>query len=477
MAEELLPTGALHPSAVLAAVRREPLLALLVAIVATIPLEFTRPWFPTGSLDAARIGMIVGIAYVVVRVVRGRGVVLPPRPVLLAVAAVVAVDLVSLAVFRWSGAPKAVIALLGYVGFALFATQAITDRRALRIVLIALFVTGVLEALLLLAQQMGDFYLWYRENLVYLGRRNGTFVDPNLTARMLVIALLAGLGLQATDITAGRHRWFIAAGLAAIGLGAVVTFSRTGWFLLGLTCVAWLLLTRRRELIALGPLVVVVAFSIGFLAVPRAMERASDVPAAEDSGPAEVSKEAPAIRTTTDLDGLIAAAHLGAARTYLARSGVAMFEDHPLFGVGLGGFQPQLLGPYRAFIPRRIVTANPISLQHMDVLRIAAEEGIIGLAAFVAFLAAIAWLGIRSAIAATRDRPIVWASVGSVAVILIASQTEGRFYTDSYLWLLVAVVVSCWRLSVEPAASLDVTPRETVEAPRREAPAADGRAA
>ena len=427
-----------------AAARAEPTLALLVLIVLTLPLEFTRPWFPTGSLDLARIGMIGGIAWLGRRALGGRLRAWPWQSIAVAAALVIVVDLVSLAVFRWPAAPKHVLGILAYAGFGLFVAQVADDRRRLHIVLGAMVVAGVVEAAILVAEEIGSFYLWAAPQLEFYGRRNGTFVDPNLTARMLVIAVLVAFGLVAARTTQDRARAALVGGAGLIGLGVVLTLSRTGYVLLAAATVGGLILAGPQRLARLGPVVVAAAFVIGLVAAPNALLRSSDVPLPGDE-PGVVSPGGPvAERTPTPLDAVVAALPLDEVRRYLAQGGVAMFEDHPLFGVGLGGFQPNLLGPYRAFIPYGDLT-GVISLQHMDVLRVASEEGVIGLVAWSALLVAIGGTTAAALRAADGDRPVVWAMAAGIVVILLASQTEGRFYLDPYLWLLIGLLAGTWR--------------------------------
>src|SRR6185369_17710790 len=110
-------------AALAAAARAEPTLALLVLIVLTLPLEFTRPWFPTGSLDLARLGMIAGMVWLGWRTVTGRLRPWPWQPIAVAAVLVIVVDVVSLAAFRWDSAPKHVVAIVAYAAFALFVSQ------------------------------------------------------------------------------------------------------------------------------------------------------------------------------------------------------------------------------------------------------------------------------------------------------------------------------------------------------------------
>jgi O-antigen ligase len=454
--DSALPVLSRRVATLAGAARAEPTLALLVLIVLTLPLEFTRPWFPTGSLDLARIGMIAGILWLGRRTLAGRLRAWPWQPIAAAALLVIAVDVVSLAVFRWPSAPKHVLAILAYAGFGLFVSQVVDDRRRLRIVLFAVVVAGVLEGLVLIAQEIGNFYLWVTPSLEDLSRRNGTFVDPNLAARMLVLAVVVGFGLVASRGSSDRLRAALIGAAGIIGLGVVLTMSRTGYVLLALATVGWLLSARSSRLGALGPIVIVAAVVVGLVAAPAAFNRGSEVPLpGEELG---VPSGPPAERTATALDALVAKAPLDEVRRYLAQGGVAMFEDHPLFGVGLGGFQPNLLGPYRNFIPYEDLTGK-ISLQHMDVLRVASEEGAIGLFAWTALLVAIGITVAGALRAPTADRPLVWAMGAGIGVILLASQTEGRYYLDPYLWLLIGLLAGAWRAAPGPAeASIPASP-------------------
>ncbi|MEZ0239568.1 MAG: O-antigen ligase family protein [Chloroflexota bacterium] len=452
-------------AAMAAAARAEPTLALLVLIILTLPLEFTRPWFPTGSLDLARIGMLAGFAWLGRRTLTGKLRAWPWRPIAMAAVLVIVVDLVSLVLFRWPTAPKHVVAVLAFAGFALFVSQVVDDRRRLRIVLLTMVVAGVLEGLVIVAQEIGNFYLWATPQLEFYGRRNGTFVDPNLAARMLVISIVVGFGLVASRASPDRLRAALVGAAGIVGLGVVLTLSRTGYVLLGAATVGWLLFVRPSRLGALGPIVVVVAFAVGLVAAPNALVRGSDVPLpGEEPGVASPSGPV-ADRVPSPLDMFVASIPLDEVRRYLAQGGVAMFEDHPVFGVGLGGFQPNLLGPYRSYIPYEDLT-GAISLQHMDVLRVASEEGAIGLVAWSALLIGIGITLVGALRAATADRPLVWAMGAGIAVILLASQTEGRFYTDPYLWLLIGLLAGAWRHASAP----DSAPKPDATQPATGAP-------
>ena len=435
-------------------IRTEPLAAVLIVIALTLPLEFTQSWFPVGSVDVARLGMVVAFCLAVLQVVRRREITRPPWLLLAAVGGVLAVEALSVAVFRW---PSGVRSLVGVAAFAVFAgvvVQGVRDVRVLRLVVLALVVSTAVEGVLLIAEQVTNVYLVPRPGLDVLGRRNGTFDDPNNAARLLLIGLGATLAWAATSRLSDRLRVVWAGMLVALSLGLVLTLSRTSWLLMALVLVVWVLSTVRSVRAAVGPAIVCGAFVIGLVVVPNALGRASDIPPADDGTalqvvPGDIVPDPHP--SNTILDPILRAAPIDEVRRYLARAGTSMFEVHPILGVGLGGFQPKLLGPYRDFIPTSRGLKST-SLPHTDVIRIAAEEGLVGLAAWAAFLAALL-LSLRRA--ASRIPPGLAVALGLAGlVILVASQSEGRFYTDPYLWLVVGLIGAAARFereSPEPA--------------------------
>src|SRR5207248_1290855 len=75
-------------------------------------------------------------------------------------------------------------------------------------------------------------------------------------------------------------------------------------------------------------------------------------------------------------------------RRYMVEAGVRMFRDHPLLGVGYGGYQNQLSTTYKRFIPPNL--PNPDVASHTGFVTIASEMGILGLLLFLGFLVQLA---------------------------------------------------------------------------------------
>jgi O-antigen ligase len=76
-----------------------------------------------------------------------------------------------------------------------------------------------------------------------------------------------------------------------------------------------------------------------------------------------------------------------------------MFIDHPVLGVGPGGFAVNL-DRYGAQIPQ---LSDYLPTPHNAYVQMAAETGVIGLLAFVCFLAAGLFVAIRAARSAPPD--------------------------------------------------------------------------
>src|SRR5439155_25174178 len=81
-------------------------------------------------------------------------------------------------------------------------------------------------------------------------------------------------------------------------------------------------------------------------------------------------------------------------RVYLVAAGLKMFADHPLFGVGFGGYQNAMLTAYRSFLPQDYID----SVSHTSLVTVLAEQGVLGALLLILFLLALAretWLSRR----------------------------------------------------------------------------------
>ena len=424
--------------------------AILSLIVATLPFEFTKRLMPVPWLEVSRIFIAAGIALLGVRAaILPRTVAGVPRGIAGAILAILGVDVLSLLLTHWQGATRDIALIVLYAAFALFVATTLSTRERFVTTTRAFFVAVVVVAAIGIAEQATGVYLWKDRPLEVFGRRNSTFADPNITGRYLVLSLQVAFTVLA--VGTARHRRAVLLLLLALVVmttaGLAFTLSRTAWVLLFLSVAVWgpLAVRRRDVALAAGVCAAVLTFVGLVLMNPNVMSRVADVPPPEATAVLDQTSGAIPERPTA-ADEIVRIAPLDEVRRYLIRAGMAMFQDHPVLGVGLDGFAPEILGPYRAYIPedRR---SGPTSLQHTEIIRVMAETGIVGLAAFAAFVLAVALALRRAARGATRDDLVIIVALATSGLtILLSAQMEGRFFSEPYLWLYLGAVAAFVRI-------------------------------
>ena len=423
---------------------------LVVAVVATLPLEFTKEWFPVTWLEISRVLMVLAIGAGAVAAIRGR-----EWPVMtalmLASIAFVATAAVSLLAADSMGL-KELAGSLVYLVFAATVARSIRSRNDIAIVGATLVASAVLVAVVAILQQAIGFYIWRGDLLGVTDRRNSTLGDPNVAARVLTLGLLTALGLLSAPTSVQRRTVLLVVAIAAtLGLGEALTQSRTLWVGTGVVLVAWVPIAIVRRRAALPMLAFVVALAGTFIVLPLVGDRASTLTPGQivSIGLEGESPTSPnAWRTAappTPADPILAALPLDETRRYLIRAGVAMWLDHPWTGVGLGGYDGAIVGPYWEYVPadRR---GQPTTLEHTDIVRVLAETGIIGLLGWVVFVLGYVWTSLRLLRGPTWFRPIGMTALTGFLVILGASQMAGRFTSEPYLWLLVGALIASSQL-------------------------------
>lgn len=184
-------------------------------------------------------------------------------------------------------------------------------------------------------------------------RTNSVFFDPNIYGRFLVVAMLA---VVATMLQAARARtvWIGAAVLAALWAGLVLTLSQSslGALLVGLATLAVLRWGAKRVLL---PATAVAALTIAAVLITPST-------------------------FGVNLHNLDSSS---SGRTQLVSGGGDLFAARPLEGYGSGSFVRE----YRSHEGRRL-SSDASTASHTIPVTVAAEQGVIGLIAYVALLAA-----------------------------------------------------------------------------------------
>ena len=260
-------------------------------------------------------------------------------------------------------------------------------------------------------------------------RVNSLFFDPNIYGRFLALTMIA-LATRLLWSVRRREVWGIAALLALLWAGLVLSLSQSSFaaLLVGLAILA----AVRWRIVPVMAIVVVLAGA----GVAVALVKPSVVGLKNHS--------------TAALDSATS------GRADLVKGGVKMFGDRPVWDFGSGAFQKQ----YRA---RRHITAKRIAaISHTIPVTVAAEQGIVGLAAYLALLvAALALLfgGLRSAVGPRVPSAAGLARLVAAAAfcgLVVHTFVYAAFLEDPLTWVLLGLVAAL-RYAPVPAGRPDRT--------------------
>jgi O-antigen ligase len=249
-------------------------------------------------------------------------------------------------------------------------------------------------------------------------RVNSLFFDPNIYGRFLAVVMLLLTGwllwtCRRVEAIAG------AVVLAVLWAGLVLTFSQSSFaaLLVGLAVLGALRWSARW---ALGLAAVAVAVAVALVvAAPGAIR--------VDLGSSK----------STDVST--------SGRSHLIAGGVRLFEHRPLAGYGSGSF------------PRRYRRAEHVSAQratsasHTIPITVAAEQGAVGLAAYLALLV-LAFVRLLRGAGALAARAAVAAAF---AALVAHSMMYAAFLEDPLTWTVLGVGVA---LAVRPVRAPEPEP-------------------
>ena len=264
-------------------------------------------------------------------------------------------------------------------------------------------------------------------------RVNSLFFDPNIYGRFLAIVML---GLAAVLLWARRTRDVAVclAALAFIWAGLILTFSETSFaaLLVGLVLLAALRWNPR----AVVAVVLVGAIAAGAIALAG-------------RGKVHVNASHQSLNTSSS------------GRAKLIRAGLSMFVHRPVWGFGSGSFA-------KVFRQReRVGSPEAATASHTTPVTVAAEQGLVGLVAYVVVLAAAFRLLLaRLGALRGRDPPqtLVWRAFVAAAFAALVFHTLGyaAFLEDPIAWTLLAVGIV---LAGEALPAPETAPVGTMTAP------------
>jgi len=416
---------------------REPRLVVPV-IILTLPLEISKLLFPflstreetggglppTSIVDVGRLAILMAAVVWLIRPNMARWEAFAGSTLTIPAFLLLALYALSTVYARDTEAARSETLRLAFlIGFAALMPVFVRDRTALRWCAAALIASAALLAVVGAYQQVSGHFFW-NEGLGLYGERriNTTFADPNHFARLLVEAMVLGLALF--FFVSGKVRYLLLLpALAACALTLIFTGSRGAWIiavaLLPLLVVALPVARRLRlNLLLVGSLALLFALGLGLAVSPYFRDRLGT------------------FRFGTEATG---------ARPYLVEAGWQMFRDHPVWGVGVGGYQDSFVNDYYYFKDPKI-KAN-VTLSHTSAVTTIAELGVLG--AVVSLFLLYRWgrLGWRLHRRSRGEARALVLGLWAVSlVIFLSSQTEGRFFDDPYLWLVFGLGVALDRI-------------------------------
>jgi O-antigen ligase len=238
-------------------------------------------------------------------------------------------------------------------------------------------------------------------------RAVGPFTNSNYYGLLAAVASVMTFALATRRTGVSRLAWL--ASSAVLALGTVLSFSRGATLALaiGLVAVIW---SRSRRA---GVLALVVAATAGITVLPLLVDTRLSI-----------TTGGVYAQPTTEL------AQSDSFRTDAAAAGVRLFIENPFSGVGFGQFR---------FHAQRYVGGNPTSYPHSTWIKVAAEQGLVGIAVFGALVVT------ALAVMLTRRHPllpvvlaglIAYAIAGTFLEPLISLQTTG------FLWITLGIVLA-----------------------------------
>jgi O-antigen ligase len=250
-------------------------------------------------------------------------------------------------------------------------------------------------------------------------RVNSLFFDPNIYGRFLALVMIAVSTVVLWSTS--RRNILIGAGvLAWLLAGLVTSFSQSSIaaLLLGLALLAaWRWDARTTAFVSLGALAL--AGALVLLA------------------PASLHFGLKGAKGSTS--------NATSGRTTLIEGGLKLFADRPIEGFGSGSFETE----YKRHASARTATAeNATSASHTIPVTVAAEQGVLGLALYVALLAAAFAL----LFAGAGRSPPRMAIAACFAALVLHTWVYADFLEDPFTWALLAIGVALARQQAQQGA-------------------------
>lgn len=300
----------------------------------------------------------------------------------------------------------------------------IDTKRKTLVLLSALFISAFFVALLATYQSFAGRSPDIGAMILgHLTRSQATFGDPNVMG-----AFLMGTIIVVTSLLINvKHKWLplalLVVTLFTLYGGILTTFSRSAWLSTGIGTMLLLAVSKNLKALFITLCLLAVTLFVLVRFLPYGGLISARMGTLFTLGGGDVS-----ILT----------------RKYMSLSGLRMFAGHPLFGVGLGGFEA--LYP-KYILPQLSATMGHVRLSHVMLITILAECGVIGISIFSWVIISVVKEGV-SAIRAVRDDYLRAVALG-LLVAFITYLVDFLFYSnffDNLFWIIVGLIFAIARI-------------------------------
>jgi len=281
------------------------------------------------------------------------------------------------------------------------------DNRILKRILILVSVEAVAFVLIGTVEDASQSLFWndavIRSNDFHTYFRvNSVFWDPNIYGRYLALVIV----VVTTALMWARDRrdfWLLAGTILVLWIGLAQTFSQSSFIALlaGLAVLSAIRWSGRWTLAA------VVVGLVGAVLVVTLV------------GGKSLTASNLLDRLNVDTSG----------RANLVKGGAELFADRPLWGYGSGSFQ-------QAYANHRTNKDLPVSVSHTEPVTVAAEQGLIGLAAYLGLIFVALWVMTAGLKGRRAGRAAVLAAF---VALLVHTLAYAGFFEDPITWVLLAI--------------------------------------
>ncbi|MFC1539194.1 O-antigen ligase family protein [Candidatus Latescibacterota bacterium] len=248
-------------------------------------------------------------------------------------------------------------------------------------------------------------------------RSTGTFHNPNDLACFLMIGILLSFAVLIIEKTNKYTKVIMIVIIGIISFALIASFSRGGWLSTFVAIAFIIFLQRKWSYAALFGGVFILTFIVLSIKFPHiilsALDRFGSIinPFSEASSSSRIS---------------------------LIKAGIGMWKDHPILGVGEGGYRYYAFDYIDPDMPRAVASTREA---HTLQAKILAEQGLVGFTIAVWFFYTVLFDGIRS-IRTMKDKYLQRIQVGFVALFVgfIVNFTFASDMHNNIFWITVGVI-------------------------------------